>query len=73
MSPRRTRAPARGAPPAAIDRLGGVVLLDDDCTPGDVTLTFEDETVVTVPGPVCSPDSIEIASSSHVTVVPGEA
>ncbi|WP_084105513.1 hypothetical protein [Demequina sp. NBRC 110056] len=56
-----------------IDPYGGVALFDYGCTPGDVTLTFSDDTVVSVPGPVCPPDEIRIASASHVTVVTADA
>ena len=40
--------------PSAIDANGGVSYLDYDCTPGDVTIRFEDGSSTVLPGPICS-------------------
>lgn len=44
----------------AVDAGGGVVLLDNGCTDGDVTVTFPSGDVTVVPGPVCPDQEIVI-------------
>src|SRR5690606_1359885 len=43
-----------------VEEHGGVVILDYDCTPGDVTVLFEDGASTVVPGPVCSDQRVVI-------------
>jgi len=46
--------------PTSVNPDGGVVFLDYECTPGDVTVRFEDGTLAVVPGPVCSDQRVVI-------------
>lgn len=43
-----------------VDPGGGVVILDNGCTDGDVTVTFPAGEVAVVPGPVCPDQEIVI-------------
>lgn len=42
---------------------GGAVIMDYDCTPGDVTVTLADGTTVELPGPICSDQEILIGNT----------
>lgn len=52
-----------------VDAGGGVVILDNGCTEGDVTVTFPSGEVAVVPGPVCPAQEIVI-SDGQVDVRP---
>lgn len=47
-----------------VDATGGVVLLGNGCTSGDVLVTRNDGESVTLDGPVCPPSSIVITDAS---------
>lgn len=47
-------------PPASVEEHGGMTILDYDCTPGDVTITFADGSSTLLPGPICSDQRVVI-------------
>ncbi|MDN4476908.1 hypothetical protein QQX09_13700 [Demequina sp. SYSU T00192] len=53
-----------------VEANGGIIYLDLGCTDGDVTVTLEDGTVLTVRGPVCPPDRIVVRNSGAELVTP---
>ncbi len=53
-----------------VEANGGVVYLDLGCTDGDVVVTLEDDTVLTVAGPVCPPDRIVVRNGAAELVTP---
>ncbi|WP_062298005.1 hypothetical protein [Demequina maris] len=53
-----------------VEANGGVIYLDLGCTDGDVTVTLEDGTVLTVGGPVCPPDRIVVRKGGAELVTP---
>jgi len=57
--------------PSVIDTHGGVSYLDYDCTPGDVTIRFEDGSSTVIPGPLCSDKQVFIKDGA-ATVKPAE-
>ena len=55
-----------------VDAGGGVVILDNGCSDGDVTVTFPSGEVVVVPGPVCPDQEIVIGDGrAEVRPAPG--
>lgn len=60
-----------GGDPITVEPGGGVVVLDSGCTAGDVTIVLDKSKQLTVPGPVCPPDTIVIhADTAEVVEAP---
>ena len=55
---------------AAVPALGGSVVLDYGCTPGDVTVEFASGPAVVVPGPVCPDEQIAVRRDGKVELQP---
>ncbi|WP_062312484.1 hypothetical protein [Demequina rhizosphaerae] len=53
-----------------VEANGGIIYLDLGCTDGDVVVTLEDGTVLTVGGPVCPPDRIVVRKGGAELVTP---
>ena len=55
-----------------VEEHGGVLLLDYECTPGDVRISFEDGSSTVVLGPICSDQRVVIKDGA-ATVKPARA